>query len=197
MIRTGFVRAPRVEPWTEHAFRADSSRALQVGELDHRPDEPWQNQEVPANMDRDVPTPAGFEPHGDRVELVVPPSSAFLRAVRLVSADAAVRAGCDVGEVDDFRVAMDELCHLLMTATDHFVRVSLTTHDRRVVGRGSATARPTARPPELDPVSEMLVRATTDRFSVTTSEDDIAFEVVKAVHRRERVPGTRPASSPR
>jgi len=148
-------------------------------------------------MDRDVPTPVGLAPHGDRVELVVPPSSAFLRTVRLVSADAAVRAGCDVEEVDDFRVAMDELCHLLMTATDHFVRVTLTTHDRRVVGRGWAQARQTARPPELDPMSEMLVRATSDGFSVTCRDDELAFEVVKAVHRRERVPGTRPASSPR
>ena len=47
----------------------------------------------------------------DSVHLVVPPSSEYLRTARLVAADAAVRAGLDCEEIEDFRIAVDELCH--------------------------------------------------------------------------------------
>jgi hypothetical protein len=43
----------------------------------------------------------------------------------------------------------------------------------------------------------MLVRATADRFTVTRTDDVLSFEVEKLVHRHERIPSTRPASSPR
>ena len=78
---------------------------------------------------------------GERVHLVIPPSSRFLRTARLVAADAAERAGCDVEEIEDFRIAVDELCHLLMAATDHSVHLTVTSFDAHVVARGSARAR--------------------------------------------------------
>ena len=59
----------------------------------------------------------------DDVHLVIPACSEFLRALRLVAADAAVRAGLDCEEVEDFRIAVDELSHAVMAATDHHVRV--------------------------------------------------------------------------
>ena len=142
-------------------------------------------------MDRDVRRPRGVlamqshetrhETHGDdgdRVHLVIPASSCFLRTARLVAADAAGRVGCDVEEIEDFRIAVDELCHLLMTATDHFVHLTVTSYESMVTARGSARAR-TGTPRTLDEVSEMIVSGTVDHYEITASAAEIAFEVVK------------------
>lgn len=48
------------------------------------------------------------------VRLEVPPSAEHLRVVRLVAAEAGARAGLDVEATDDLRIAVDELCHVLV-----------------------------------------------------------------------------------
>jgi len=48
------------------------------------------------------------------VELTIPADPAFLRLVRLAAADAASRAGLTIEEIDDLRIAVDELCLLLV-----------------------------------------------------------------------------------
>ncbi len=62
--------------------------------------------------------------------------------MRLVAADAAGRAGLDYDEVEDFRIAVDELCHLLMSSTDHEISVSFGVVGRCVLARGRAQRRP-------------------------------------------------------
>src|SRR5262249_16345456 len=69
------------------------------------------NREREVRRPRDVPAMQSRDAYGgkgDRVHLVVPASSRFLRTTRLVAADAAGRAGCDVEEIEDFRIAVDE-----------------------------------------------------------------------------------------
>jgi hypothetical protein len=44
--------------------------------------------------------------------MIVPAEARYVRAVRLVAASLAADAGFDVDEVDDVRVAVDELCAL-------------------------------------------------------------------------------------
>jgi hypothetical protein len=138
-------------------------------------------------MDRDMRRPRGalaMQRHesqsdqGDRVHLVIPASSRFLRTARLVAADAAERAGCDVEEIEDFRIAVDELCHLLMTATDHDVHLTVTSFDTHVVAHGSARAR-TGAPCALDEVSEMIVTGTVDHYEITASLAALSFDVAK------------------
>ena len=79
---------------------------------------------------------------GEDVWLTVPPFSEYLRTVRLVAADAASRAGLDYDEIEDFRIAVDELCHLLMSSSDHEISLSFG-----VVGRSRPGARHAASPP--------------------------------------------------
>jgi hypothetical protein len=142
-------------------------------------------------MDRDARSLADLGTPGDRVHLVVPPSSEFLRTVRLVAADAAGRAGCTFDEVEDFRIAIDELTHLLMTATDHFVHLTVTTLDSRVVARGTAKIRAATTKYRLDGVSELIVRATVDQHEVRQRRDEITFEAVKLVGDDHRVAAAR------
>lgn len=136
-------------------------------------------------LDATRTTSASTDARGDRVSLVVPPSSEFLRTVRLVAADAAVRIGCDHDDVEDFRIAIDELCHLLMTSTDHFVHLSVNTFDAHVVANGAARARSVAGEFALEPVSELIVASTTDEHRVEHAGGDVTFVAVK---RARRVP---------
>jgi serine/threonine-protein kinase RsbW len=115
----------------------------------------------------------------DTVQVTLPPYSEYLRTVRLVAADAAVRAGLDVDEVEDFRIAVDELCHLLMTSTDHEVTVNFGVRGACALARGSALAREQARMQELPPLPLAIVRSVADYFETSVDGDELTFSVMK------------------
>jgi hypothetical protein len=119
----------------------------------------------------------------DTVHLVVPPSSEYLRTARLVAADAAVRAGLDCEEVEDFRIAVDELCHLLMSGTDHFLELWVVSVDRRVIARGHARSRPGATPLIPGELSALILESTADYYDVEAIGDETDFAVVKQARR--------------
>lgn len=141
-----------------------------------------------ANTTTDVETEAmraDADASGEgEVHLVVPPRSTYLRAVRLVAADAAGRAQLDVEETEDFRLAVDELCHAIMSATDQSVVISMTIEDGVVVARGSARRRKDADPVRLNKLTERLVLALADTMSLDESADQVAFVVTKQRSRR-------------
>jgi len=113
------------------------------------------------------------------VALTVPPFSEYLRTVRLVAADAAVRAGLDYDEIEDFRIAVDELCHLLMTSTDHEISVSFGVLGRRVVARGRARPRAGGSFAPLDELSRTIIASVTDHHELIAADDEICFAAVK------------------
>ena len=115
----------------------------------------------------------------DDVHLVIPACSEFLRALRLVAADAAVRAGLDCEEVEDFRIAVDELSHALMTATDHHLHVTFRTSDDKVVARGTARARNSVMPPAMTELSSTIVTGVADFFDFRQEKSEVVFVVVK------------------
>ncbi len=118
-------------------------------------------------------------PGAESVQLTLPPYSEYLRTVRLVAADAAVRAGLDVDEVEDFRIAVDELCHLLMTNTDHLVTVGFGVRGACVLARGSARAREQVRVQELPPLPLAIVRSVADYFETSVDGEELTFSVMK------------------
>jgi hypothetical protein len=119
----------------------------------------------------------------DTVHLIVPPSSEYLRTARLVAADAAVRAGLDCEEIEDFRIAVDELCHLVMSGTDHFVELWVVSVDSRVIAHGHARNRPGAEPRTPGELSALILESTADYYDVETTDDEINFAVVKQARR--------------
>ena len=112
----------------------------------------------------------------DSVHLVVPPSSEYLRTARLVAADAALRAGLDCEEIEDFRIAVDELCHLVMSATDHFIELWVVSVDDRVIAHGSAPHTP-------GELSALILQATADYYDVEDTDGEVSFAVVKQARR--------------
>lgn len=115
----------------------------------------------------------------NEVCLLVPPRSCHIRAVRLVAAEAGGRAGLDVSELDDLRIAVDELCYTLMAATDQRLLVRVVVDDGRVVVRGSGLLRAGITPPALPNVSELIVDAVSDHYAFDHVGDKLSFVVVK------------------
>jgi len=112
------------------------------------------------------------------LRLLVPPSVQHLRAIRLVAADTAGRAGFDCDQTDDLRIAVDELCHCLMQTTDDPITLVFAGDDGRVTIEGSARCRPAAGAPLIEPVSEAIVRSVAHFFEIVDHPPDVRFMLV-------------------
>jgi hypothetical protein len=126
-----------------------------------------------------------FDSFGDELFLVVPPYSRYLRAVRLVAADTAARAGLDCEETEDFRLAVDELCHTLMSATDHPLLLTFVHTPTGVVARGVGWGRNGARP-EISELSATLVGTLTDGYELDRVGGELEFVVTRCRARSRR-----------
>jgi hypothetical protein len=115
---------------------------------------------------------------GDEVRLTVPPYATYLRTVRLAAADAAVRAGLDCEETDDFRLAVDELCHMMMGATDHPLDVAFVREAGSVTARGATAARMNAM--HLFPrISLAIVESLSDTYELGEHHGELHFAVTR------------------
>jgi serine/threonine-protein kinase RsbW len=127
-----------------------------------------------ANVDRDPHTEAALE--DQRVELRFPGSPAFLRLARLATADAGSRAGLDVDEIEDLRIAVSEMC--AMVGTDG-TQVELVFRQSdgavHIDGVGAAS--------ELDgenaEMARALVAAVVDEQDLAVDGDRTRFRIVK------------------
>jgi serine/threonine-protein kinase RsbW len=112
-----------------------------------------------------------------RISLSFPATPDFLRLARLASADAGSRAGFDVEEIDDLRIAVSELCHLVSRADGTgAVELTFTLRDGAVEvdGRGPGA-------PEGDAeLSERIVAAVVDDHELKNGGGGGAFHLVKS-----------------
>lgn len=115
---------------------------------------------------------------GDELHLVVPPYSAYLRAVRLVAADAAARAGLDCEETEDFRLAVDELCHTMMAKTDHSLSLSFTTTNGAAVARGETRARDGVGT-GLSTMSASILDGLSDYYALDAQDGGLVFVLAR------------------
>ena len=104
------------------------------------------------------------------VVLQVPASPASLRVVRMVAATIVADDGFDIDEVDDVRMAVDELCAAVIeTSPTSSVRVRFRLEAHRLDVRIDAEhSTPAAAP--IDEMRAAVLGAVTDQFS-TTVED--------------------------
>lgn len=134
----------------------------------------------------------------DEVGLTLPPTSAHLRIARLTAVSVAEDAGLSYEEVDDLRIALDELCLALVEVDDVDTPISLTFQRsdgrvrvdgrRRVAGHGS---------PQLSELTRRILAAAVDRYElrdVDSSRDGQlrtrAFTIVKSAARAGGGPRT-------
>jgi len=104
------------------------------------------------------------------VDLTVPASSEHLRVLRLVTSSLASSLGLDVDQLDDLRIAVDELCSMLIEHASDETRISLTMSDdggRLLVDGGLGSGGSALA--TVDPVSRLILDGLGVDWSVDAS----------------------------
>jgi len=122
---------------------------------------------------------------GGDVRLVVPAAPEYLRLVRLTAAGLASRLGFTFDEVEDLRIAVDELCFHLLGDGDEpdpsgdprtmDLVYSAGTDFITITGRTSRTGDM----PEPSDLSEQILDALVDEHEVSSSNGTISFRLRK------------------
>jgi serine/threonine-protein kinase RsbW len=124
---------------------------------------------------------------GGDVRLVVPAAPEYLRLVRLTAAGLASRLGFTFDEVEDLRIAVDELCFHLLGGDeddDESLPDDLRTMDL-VYSAGPDVITITGRTglsgavPERSELSEQILDALVDEHEVSGADGMITFRLKK------------------
>jgi hypothetical protein len=91
------------------------------------------------------------------VDLTVPASSEHLRILRLVAASLAASLGLDVDQLDDLRIAVDELCSLLIEHAPAGARLRLTLCGEKGSLMADGGLVEDAAIAEIDSVSQLIL----------------------------------------
>lgn len=116
------------------------------------------------------------------VRLEVPAAPEFLRISRIMAAGVASRVGFTLDEVEDLRIAIDELCFSLVgprrrTGTI-VLRYIFDTDQLAVEGSGRFTDG-LGSDPVVSALSEQILAAVVDECVLSTDEDGPRFRLVK------------------
>ena len=118
----------------------------------------------------------------DKVRLAVPAQPEYMRLARLTAAGLASRLGFSYDEVEDLRIAVDELCYLLVGPDGRSGTITLTYAldgpSLVVEGEGASEGQPT----EFADLSKQILAAIVDDYDVTRRDGSVAFRMV---HRRQ------------
>ncbi len=113
-----------------------------------------------------------------RVQLELPADTRFLHVVRLTAAGAAAEAGLDAEEVEDVKIAVDELTSVAIAAAspgaDLRLRFTAQPGSLRIDG-----TVPTSDPLAVDEMGEAILSATVDRHTCDAGTPG-GFELVKS-----------------
>ena len=130
-----------------------------------------------------------------RIELSLPPDSRYMRLARLMASGVATTCGLPLEEVEDFRIAVDELCATLIEIGDGDP-VSLAfdfTVDAVVVeGRTSARAGNGIDEDRLN-LSRQILDVVTDGHELALVDGNAAFTARKSIRGSGLERGVQPA----
>jgi len=124
--------------------------------------------------------------NGGRIELSLPPDSRYMRLARLMASGVATTCGLPLEEVEDFRIAVDELCATLIEMGDgEPVRLSfeLGADTLRVEAVTTASA-PDAIDEERLALSRQILDVVTDGHDLIQSSGQVSFSARKVVRGR-------------
>jgi hypothetical protein len=127
------------------------------------------------------PEDGGVHDHTE-VRLAVPATPEFLRLARLTVAGVASRMGFTYDEVEDLRIAIDELCFALVGTKGREgsieLKYSLDDDNLMVEGRGTFTD-PVTVVPTLSAFSRQILSAVVDEHDVATGDGGPTFRLRK------------------
>ncbi len=115
----------------------------------------------------------------DEILLTIPGSAEFLRLARLAAADAGTRVGMTVDEVEDLRIAVDELCHALTGGdAERSVRLTYRLHDADVEVLGASDGPDPGF--ALSDLAQTIVGAVVDEYEVSHDDGARRFRLRKS-----------------
>jgi serine/threonine-protein kinase RsbW len=111
------------------------------------------------------------------IEFRIPPDPAYVRIARLAAGDMGGRVGFSIDELDDVRLAVDEMCAVLIGASGAVLEIRMQARDRLLVIEARVPdARTEIAPSEL---SEMLLGALVDSCEFSVRGGDVCVEMQK------------------
>jgi serine/threonine-protein kinase RsbW len=124
-----------------------------------------------------------MEPVGGRVELSLPPDSRYMRLARLMASGVATTSGLPLEEVEDFRIAVDELCATLIELGDgEVVRLTFELGRDVLVVMGTTRGAPRESiDEERLTLSRQILDVVTDGHELTRDGDSVSFLARKVV----------------
>jgi serine/threonine-protein kinase RsbW len=116
------------------------------------------------------------------IQLTIPAEPDFLRLARLTAADVGSRVGLTFEEIDDLRIAVDELCFAVVDGLDDAVLdLQFRLGEGEVAVEGICevgASTPSVSPTEL---AATIVAAVVDDFGVTTTDGTRRFWLSKRI----------------
>jgi anti-sigma regulatory factor (Ser/Thr protein kinase) len=109
----------------------------------------------------------------DEVRLVVPSSPEFVRLARVTASGLASRLGFGFDEIEDLRLAVDELCHAIIGASGRPGALSLrfVVESDELCVEGTGHFDPGGPPVGLSELSRQILTALVDTHDVHPDED--------------------------
>jgi anti-sigma regulatory factor (Ser/Thr protein kinase) len=142
-----------------------------------------------ALLERDLARAGG----GDSaiVRLEIPTQTRIVRAARLVASGLASTAGFDVDDVDDMRIAVDELCALLFElGSGGVVNITFTSRPGHLEVLGQTAASDDPVDPTRFGLSVQILNAACDEFSWAVADGVVLVRLEKSPRRRDLPSGT-------
>ena len=127
-----------------------------------------------------------MDPLAGRIELSLPADSRYMRLARLMASGVATTCGLPLEEVEDFRIAVDELCATLIEMGDgHQVelRFELGSEALEVVATTAAADREAIDEERLA-LSRQILDVVTDGHDLSQVGGSVSFRARKLVRGR-------------
>jgi serine/threonine-protein kinase RsbW len=115
------------------------------------------------------------------IELVLPADTRLVRVARLVASGVATTAGFDVDEVEDLRIAVDELCTALVEGGDGsplLLGFDLGENEVSVVGSTKASSAAAFEPDRLA-LSRQILAVVVDDHDLNSDHGQISVRLRK------------------
>jgi serine/threonine-protein kinase RsbW len=119
----------------------------------------------------------------ESVSLKIPASPAYLQAIRLIASGLASRIAFTIDDIEDLKIAVDELSAYLMGAQGRVgtLEISFEVHPDKLCIAGVAHLEPGQKVrTELTEFSRMILSTVVDSASLDQSDGVPRFELVKS-----------------
>ena len=115
------------------------------------------------------------------VQLTIPGDARYLRVARMVASSVATLSDFDVDAVDDLRIAVDELCGVLVErGGGSAIDLRFEVVDGAVLVNGTcAVGADPPRDADREALWTQILAVVTDRYEVTAADGELAFVLEK------------------